>query len=200
MRESSGRLLPAFVTAQAASDPSVGTLELATQPDGSIRAALHRGVGTTLDEQSTLTATGEGVTPTQRRIAELAGNLAANSGYDVDTAMNELQIEFILLAPSADGAASSAAVRAADALDSSDRLIAIGETANGFLWRYPDIERDAATHPEIGVLRTVNVAALALVFGIALLLAIPTGTRRRPVAAPSADENPADTFEEDENA
>ena len=41
---------------------------------------------------------------------------------------------------------------------------------------------------------------LALVFGIAVVVAIPTGTRRRPVAASASDENPADTFEEDDNA
>lgn len=200
VRESSGRLLPAFVTAEAASAPEVGTLELLAQPDGSIRALLHRGTGTTLDEQSTLASTRAGLTPVQETIAELAGNVSAQSGFDIASAMNELQVGFIVLGAAPHGPAADAAVRAADALDSSDRLIAIGETANGYLWRFPDLEPDVATHSEIAPLRAVNLGALAVAFGIALLLAIPTGTRRRPVASSSADENPADTFEEDENA
>jgi len=200
VRESTGRLLPAFVTAEAASAPAVGTLELVAQPDGSIRAYLHRGVGTTLDEQSTLASTREGTTARQERIAELAGNVSAHSGYDVAEAMNDLQVGFIVLASVPDGPAAAAAVRAADALDSSDQLIAIGETANGYLWRFGGLEPDAETHPEVASLRTANLAALAVVFAIALLLAIPTGTRRRPVAPSTTDENPADTFEEDESA
>ncbi|MEP6477809.1 MAG: glycosyltransferase family 2 protein, partial [Rhodoglobus sp.] len=53
----SGRLLPAFVTAEAAQRPSIGTLELVAQDDGGVSATVHRGAGTTLDEQSTLSAT-----------------------------------------------------------------------------------------------------------------------------------------------
>ena len=201
VRESSGRVLPAFVTAAAATSPDVGTLELIGQPDGSMRAVLHRGAGTTLDEQSTIAATRERLTPTQERIAELAGNLSAHSGYDIATAMNELQVGYVVLAPVPDGPAATAAVRAADALDSSDRLIAIGETASGYLWRFAELEPDdAATTDDVATLRAAHVASLAVVFGIALLLAIPTGTRRRPVAAPASDEHPADTFEEDDNA
>lgn len=198
--ESSGRLLPAFVTAEAAGAPSVGTLELVAQPDGSMRAALHRGVGTTLDEQSTLAATSTTLTPTQERIAELAGNLSAPSGYDIGAALDELHIGFVVLATVPEGPAAATAVRAADALDSSDQLVAIGETANGYLWQFPELQQDSRDHPQVATLRALNIAALAVVFGIALLLAIPTGTRRRPVAASSNDENPADTFEEDENA
>lgn len=200
LRESSGRLLPAFVTAAASSSPDVGTLELIAQPDGSMRALLHRGTGTTLDEQSTIASTSVTITATQERIAELAGNVSAHSGYDIAGAMNELQIGFVVLANAPDGPAAAAAIRAADSLDSSDRLIAIGETANGFLWRFPELEQDGVTHPEVATLRAANLAALALVFAVALLLAIPTGTRRRPVAASTTLENPADTFEEDENA
>lgn len=200
--ESSGRLLPAFVTAQAASDPGVGTLKLTALPDGSIRAQVHRGIGTTLDEQSTIASTSTTVSVARQRTAELAANLSTPSGYDVAAAMTELDLRFIVLtAESPETTATTS--RVADALDSSDRLIGIGETANGYLWRFAEIDaapvdvEDART--DTSTLRTLNLAALALVFGIALIIAIPTGIRRRPVA-PSELENPADTFDEDDNA
>ena len=199
---SSGRLLPAFVSAEAATNPSVGTVELIAQSDGSFRAALHRGVGTTLDEQSTTVTTAESLSPAQEQLAELVGNLAAHSGFDDAAAMQELQVGFVVLADADPGQAADARTRAADALDSNPALIAIGETTSGYLWRFADLTVDASLtdHEDLGARRTVEIIALGIVFGIALLVAIPTGSRRRPVATRSGDENPADTFEEDENA
>ena len=197
-----GRLLPAFVTAEAQTNPDLGTIELVAQSDGSLRAALHRGSGTTLDEQSTTVSTSTTVTEEQQTVAALAGNLAAYSGYDVASAMQQQQVGFVVLADAEAGAATTVRTRAADALDSNPALIAIGETASGYLWRFDGLEVDESLISEAngGVVRTVDLAALALVFGIALLLAIPTGSRRRPVADRARDENPADTFEEDDNA
>ncbi|MFF3601974.1 hypothetical protein ACFYYK_41620, partial [Kitasatospora indigofera] len=51
------RMLPAFVTAEAQTDPRAGTLVLVPQSDGGVLAELQRGSGTTLDDQSTLFAT-----------------------------------------------------------------------------------------------------------------------------------------------
>ena len=187
-------MLPAFVTAQSVTRPDIGTLELTAQPDGSFAAAVHRGAGTALDESSTLAATS--VDEVDADVALLAGNLAARSGLDIDETLERAGISFVLIPEAAPGAAATARIRAADALDSNDQFTAIGETAFGSLWRYTGDSNDVDDQPA----PTWQLIAFGVVFGLAALLAIPTGTRRRPVAASSADENPADTFEEDENA
>ena len=192
--ESDGRMLPAFVTAQAVTRPDIGTLELTAQPDGSFGATVHRGAGTALDETSTLSATS--VDEVDADVALLAGNLASRSGLDAGEALERNGISFVLIPDAAPGAAATARLRAADALDSNDQFTAIGETAFGSLWRYTGDVSDVEDQPA----PTWQLIVLGVVFGIAALLAIPTGTRRRPVAASPGDENPADTFEEDENA
>jgi hypothetical protein len=192
--ETNGRMLPAFVTAQSATVPQVGTLELTPQPDGSLAATVHRGAGTALDEQSTLAATD--TAEIEGDLATLAGNLAARSGFDEADALQKAGISFVLIPEAEAGAAATARTRAADALDSNPLFVAIGETDFGYLWRYTGTaEGTPPPSASIG-----QLIVLGLVFGAAALLAIPTGTRRRPVAAVEGDENPADTFEEDENA
>ena len=192
--ETNGRMLPAFITAQSVTRPTIGTLELTAQSDGSLAAAVHRGAGTSLDETSTFAATS--VDEVDADIALLAGNLAARSGFDPTETLDSAGISFILIPEAAPGAAATARTRAADALDSNERFTAIGETAFGSLWRYTGDVTDVVEQPA----PAVQLIIMGVVFGAAALLAIPTATRRRPVAASSGDENPADTFEEDENA
>ena len=192
--ETNGRMLPAFITAQSVTRPTIGTLELTAQSDGSLAAAVHRGAGTPLDETSTFAATS--VDEVNADIALLAGNLAARSGFDPTETLDSAGISFILIPEAAPGAAATARTRAADALDSNERFTAIGETAFGSLWRYTGDVTDVVEQPA----PAVQLIIMGVVFGAAALLAIPTATRRRPVAASSGDENPADTFEEDENA
>jgi hypothetical protein len=91
-----GRLLPAFVTAEAANDPTLGTLEVTAQPDGGLGVLLHRGAGTTLDAQSTLAATAISSNEEQKRLATLAGNLASRSGFDSASELGALNIGFVL--------------------------------------------------------------------------------------------------------
>ncbi len=192
--ETNGRMLPAFVTAQATTEADVGTLELTAQPDGSLAAVVHRGAGTALDEQSTLAATD--ASEIEGDLATLAGNLAARSGFDAAAALEKAGISFVLVAEAQPGAAATARTRAADALDSNALFVAVGQTDFGYLWRYTGAADGIA--PETAP--AGQLIALGLVFGAAALLAIPTGTRRRPVAAADGDENPADTFEEDASA
>jgi hypothetical protein len=161
---------------------------------------LHRGAGTSLDELTTVTSTSTSVAAGSQELADLAGNLAAASGLDVAPSMQDLTIGFVLLTDTPKGGDVGATrTRAADALDSNGSLVAIGSTDQGYLWQYvgltsTDVERD-----DSGVIGTVISAGTGLIALIALLLAIPTEIRRRPVAA-SGLENPADTFEEDESA
>ncbi|MET1020169.1 MAG: glycosyltransferase, partial [Microterricola sp.] len=57
VQPSNGRMLPAYVTAEAQAAPDGGTLVLRSTPDGGFAAEIQRGAGTTLDEQWTIAAT-----------------------------------------------------------------------------------------------------------------------------------------------
>lgn len=183
VRESTGRLLPAFVTAEAASDPTLGTLELTAQPDGGLAADLHRGEGTTLDERSTIVATDTTLTEERERLAVLVGNLASRSGLDIAGELDELHIAFVVVTPST-GTPEAAATRqrALESLDGNRLLTPVGDTAQGLLWAYEGLGEGAAptgpgpagTPLGLGIL-----IAQGVIVGLAVLLAIPTSRRRR---------------------
>ncbi|PWC03825.1 glycosyltransferase [Agromyces badenianii] len=185
------RTLPAFVGAEADSDPRVTTLRIQPEDDGSIRATLERGAGATLDEQSTLEQTREGMSEAEEELAEIAGNLASRSGFDPDAAIREFGVSFVLLtAPTGDDReAEATAARARTALDGNAALVAVGETDFGTLWRFGAAEPDApaAQIPAGagGVLTGIITAVQIIVIGATLLLSIPTGAGReadrRPV-------------------
>lgn len=182
VRETNGRLLPAFVSAEAVANPSLGTLELAAQPDGGVAVTVHRGQGTTLDEQSTLNATDTGTSAADQRLATLAGNISSRSGFDVAGELDALQIAFVLVPHSADDAAAAGRQRITDALDGNRILSPVGDTVNGYLWHYEAL--GAGTAPSgPGPLGTETgvaiIVAQSIVFGLTLLLAVPTTRRRR---------------------
>ncbi|GAA2040637.1 hypothetical protein GCM10009819_27750 [Agromyces tropicus] len=181
------RTLPAFVEAEAATDPRVGTLRIEPTADGGLRATIERGSGATLDEQSTLASTRRELTPTTEEIATLAGNLVSRSGFDAAPAVDDLGLSFVLLGPgSEDGRAAAVEARARAALDGNPQVAAIGETDFGPLWRFTDAEADApgARLPEPGPIAGWIVAGQLLVVGAALLLSIPTGGGREPDRRP----------------
>jgi len=209
----SARLLPAFVTAEAANQADLGTLRLVAQPGGSLAATVQRGAGTTLDEQSTLQSTRTELSESERRIAVLAGNIASRSGFDVAAELDALQIGFVLLPPSAtsvagtlkntpgsaaenaaentvaDAAAEAVRQRTAEALDGYRILTPIGDTAFGFLWHYEGLADGTAPSGPGPLDTTLGVAILVgqgIVFGLTLLLAVPT-TRRRRVRSARVD-------------
>jgi GT2 family glycosyltransferase len=178
-----GRTMPAIVAAEAATDPGLGTLVLRPQADGSLAASIERGAGRMLDDTSTFAATQPAPTPAQRELADLAGNLASRGGYDPAAALDAAGIEFVVLTP-ADPGTGAAAVRerTAEALDAQPALVAVGDTDRGSLWRYPHhepVEVAGGTSP----LGTLTIAGQIAVFAFALLLALPTGRRRRRVNA-----------------
>lgn len=197
--KSDGRLLPALVTAEAAAHPGTGTLVLESQPDGSVAAIVDRGQGTTLDETSTLWSTRRSVNDTARGLAALAGNLSSRSGSDPVPGLASFRVEFVLL-PAGNGDATSVRQRVAEALDATPALTPVGDTPVGSLWRVPSY----AAAPASGLVLTKPAAGIlilqALVVALALVLAIPTGRRRRVVTETSLlGEDPADTFTEDDN-
>jgi len=203
VRASTGRTLPAFVSAEAVEDPELGTLLLDPQPSGALAAVLYRGVGTSLDSQSTLSATNTTVNDEQKRIAVLAGNLASKSGFDTASELQDLHIGFVLSPDATDQAAVDSRKRAGEALDGNPALVAIGETSTGFLWRFDDLadsEPQSGPGPLGSPLGVIVTLSQGIVLVITLLLAVPTGSRRRPRTVPSHPTEPASTFEEDDNA
>ena len=193
VRPADERTVPAFVAAEAETDPRVTTLRMQAVDDGGIRATLERGAGATLDAQSTLSQTSEQLTPPEEELAVLAGNLASRSGFDPDAAIEEFGVSFVLLAPPAaevadDREAIAAAARARIALDENAALIAVGETDFGTLWRFAAAEPEApaAQIPEgAGAPASVWITLGQLVvLGAALLLSIPTGAGREPDRRP----------------
>ena len=197
--ESNGRLLPAFAAAEAAADPSLGTLELTAQPDGGLAVTVHRGAGTTLDEQSTLDATDTTASDEDARLATLAGNLASRSGFDVAAELDALHVAFVLVPDAGDEALRQ---RVVEALDGNRILTPIGDTSSGALWHYAGLDGDGQAPTGPGPLGSSTgilvIVVQAVVFGLTLLLAIPTTRRRRVRSArvtgdePALGEEPAD--------
>lgn len=186
VRESPVRMLPAFVSAEAVTDPTLGTLELTAQADGGLAATLHRGTGTTLDEQSTAAATDAAIGEPQERLAVLAGNLASRSGFDVASELDSLHVAFILLPPPAVAEAEAVHQRAREALDGNRLLTSIGDTASGFLWYYEAISDGPAPSGPGNTETPMSLAVLiaqGVIVGLTVLLAIPTSRRRRVRAA-----------------
>ncbi|MFB2584750.1 glycosyltransferase [Herbiconiux liukaitaii] len=160
-----GRELPAYVTAESATNPRVGTLRLVPQADGALGATVVHGAGPTLSQQSTLASTadyaaeagggsagsraasGAGADELSNRaeIAEIVGNAASISGAEVSERLTALGIEFVLLEPAAEtdpsasdasSSASQAIVsRTTSALNSNAQLTFIGDTFAGALWQ-----------------------------------------------------------------
>jgi len=195
--EAGARILPAVVTAESEEHPRVGTLVLTPQPDGGLAATLQRGSGSTLDEQSTLAATSTASDATSRRVATVAGNLASRSGFDAGGELTKLSIGFVLLTPD-DTAVHK---RASEALDSNALFAPVGATDNGLLWRFGGLS-DEKTIATVGntdtALGSLILVGQGIVFGMTLLLGIPTARRRRRRAVSGSNPGePADTFDGD---
>ncbi|UFU12988.1 glycosyltransferase family 2 protein [Curtobacterium sp. C1] len=195
-----GRVLSAYVNAEAQANPDVGTLVVDPQPDGSLAVALERGQGSTLDDQSTLDATALRLSPAGTRLTTLAGNLASRSGYDPEPALRELGISFVLLqdAPS-DDAAQAVYGRAAGAIGQDARFTSIGETATGRLFHYDgQVDRVTGGSAATQATHVLYLVVLGIVFGAAALLAVPTAPRRRRATSNVIEaEEPATTFDEE---
>ncbi len=184
--------LPAYATAQAQTRPRIGTLQLVPQEDGSLAAQLVHGKGATLDDQSTLDATSRTLGADQRRLATLTGNLTSTSGLDASALLRRFGVSFVLLRTTAGESlspASATQLRAETALDGNPLLTQVASTDESVLWSVPKQKQSVPIPPDAGGwLRVVVLIVLGLVYGVTLLLALPTGrtergTLRRPSAA-----------------
>ena len=205
VEEGTDRTQPAFVAAEAQTDPRVGTLQLVPQPDGGLLATIVRGAGATLNDQSTLyNNTDQTLSAQEKELAVLAGNLASQSGLDASAGLAEFDIRFVLLRPTAVTASAAGTVapitqeaaettlRTTTALDGTAALMPVGDTAFGRLWRH-DAETDATEFGAIpansgGVFGLVALLVAAVVIGATVLLSIPTGAGREAVRQANRDE------------
>lgn len=176
---SNGRILPALVSAQAASSPSVGTLVVSSLGKAGVAVRLERGLGASLDDQSTLVSTKQAPDAEDERLAVLAGNLSTRSGFDYSGELASLGISFVLVSSASDEDQTHRAL--VDALDGNETLTPVGTTANGLLWRFEGTTTPPPVHPtNTGTsLGSWYLAILGIVFGITALLAVPIGGRPR---------------------
>ena len=194
--EAGARILPAVVTAEAEQHPRVGTLVLTPQPGGALSATVQRGSGSVLDDQSTLAATSASPDARSRRVATVAGNLASGSGFDAGAELTKLSIGFVLLTPDD----TVVHKRTSEALDSNALFAPVGATDNGLLWRFEGLATEKApatvgnTDTAVG---SLILLGQGIVFGMTLLLGIPTGRRRRLTVSGSNPGPPANTFDGD---
>ncbi|MDB6425774.1 glycosyltransferase family 2 protein [Curtobacterium sp. 20TX0008] len=200
LQPTTGRVLSAYVNAEAQANPDVGTLVVDPQTDGSLAVSLERGQGSTLDDQTTLDSTALRLSRSGAQLATLAGNLASRSGYDPEPALRELGISFVLLddAPDAD-AAQQVHDRAAGAIGQDARFTSIGETTSGRLFHYEgDVDRVSTGSAATQATHVLYLIVLGVVFGAAALLAVPTAPRRRRATSNVIEaEEPATTFDEE---
>ncbi|MEK6345057.1 MAG: glycosyltransferase family 2 protein, partial [Curtobacterium sp.] len=137
IQPTSGRVLSAYVNAEAQANPDVGTLVVDPQPDGSLAVSLERGQGSTLDDQSTLESTALTLDRAGRAVTTLAGNLASRSGYDPRPALRSLGISFVLLDDAGnDPRAQAIHDRTAGAIGQNALFTSIRETSRGQLFHY----------------------------------------------------------------
>ena len=183
---SNGRTLPAYVAAAASADPSLRTIILTPQPEGGVAARVVGGVGDTLDNQSTLITTNTGLTADDTKVATLAGNIVSQGGLDPSELLAEFGVQFVLLAPPAttigedvSSAAGKMADRAATSLDANAAFAHVGPTDRGTLWRFEGETTPPAVPADVSLASTLVLVGLVLVFGFALLLAVPTAASRR---------------------
>jgi GT2 family glycosyltransferase len=196
----SGTVLPAYVVAEGTSRPNLGTLVLTPQANGALAASIQRGVGNSLDDQSTFDATsslGSG----GKAVLILAGNLASRSGLNAAASLNSHHIGFVLLGKSQTSGSLAVGERAEDALNGNSLLTQVGVTPLGLLWRYGALPPAGLMdeHPDGGVTRTWILGGLGIVFVLTILLAIPIrGGRRRTSVATDPGERA--TLGEDDDA
>jgi hypothetical protein len=141
------------------------------------------GASETIGGQTTLLSTRTTATPQDDELAALAADLVTPSSEDVVAQLAARGIGFILLAPTTPpetDAARTMRLSAMTALGERDTLVVVGDTAKGELWRVVD---EIAARPEepasvVALGRWIAFGQLAI-FGIALLLAVPTASSVR---------------------
>jgi GT2 family glycosyltransferase len=183
--------LPAYVMAEAASQPRTGTLVVTPGTAGTITAGVVHGSGEYLDQQSTLASTDARLSADDAGLARLAVNLVSRSGYDASSDLKRYGIGFVFLDTGSSPGLSQQSFgdRASTALDGNPLLARVGATSTGTLWSTTKTIAPVALPGDPGGWRQpLIVLMLAVVFGVFALLAVPIGNTaapRRRVRRPS---------------
>lgn len=180
--------LPAFVAAEGAGRPGLGTIIL-TPTSGGVAVDVVWGGSATLGGQSTLVTARTRLTEGDEAAAQIAADLVTDTANDVVGELREHGVAFILVAPEVEGEAPEARttrLAAATALNSRDGLDAVGATDRGELWRLSgDVPPRSDAPASARAATNAAWTGIATVFAIALLLALPTrGSRSASRAVP----------------
>jgi len=178
---SAPRTLPAFVAAEAAQSPQVGTIVLTATEDAYL-VTLERGAGVTLMESSTLLR-GRDTTLLERDedLARLAAILVRPSAADPAPLFDKYGISFVLLRDSADG-------EAALSLAQRPELVSASSVDSGQLWQVKD-PGPAIVAPQAAEVGLAGQWFLGLLT-VATILAVPTERRSRGTSRPIDDAVP----------
>ncbi len=183
-----GRALPAFVAAEAATNPAIGTLVI-TEVDGSYQVAVERGSGSTLTSGSSLLrARGTELTPRDEDLARLVGALVRPSAADPAGLLQTYGIRFILLEAPGDS-------EAALTLAQRPELVGASSDDTRQLWQVPGV---SVASPPASAAGQGAPALLWLLIAIAGIFALPTerrakaSSRVRDDALPSLGEETSD--------
>ncbi len=186
-----GEQMPALVQAAGESDPGIRTLVVSAEGPQSVRARLVTGTGPRLDQIRTAANT-PAETPEDLRVAELVAGLASVGGEDVNEALHEESIAFVLLPVGGDDAERAELQRV---FDQHSSLASAGVTEQGLLWRV--VNPEAENGPQGDADRrlggtslsghTIWTIQLVVLLGM-LLLALPTG---EVVARPERRKRPS---------
>ncbi len=171
------REVPAYVAADADSQPRLTTMVLEPQQTGGLRVTVQHGIGQTMDDQSTLAQTDRAVSAEQKALAELAGNLASTGGAVSTEELAKQGVQYVLLTgvPS-DDAAGLMRERAAVAMNQKGVLRYIGVTDQGDLWRtVADVEPLPVPAGTVSTAGAWVIGVQLSVLLATLLLALPTG-------------------------
>jgi GT2 family glycosyltransferase len=175
------RTMPAFVAAEAAQSPHVGTLVIDATED-SYLVTLQRGSGHTLVESSTVVR-GRDTSLMERDedLARLAAMLVRPSAADPLPVFEEYGISFVLLQDSPDSVAALT-------LAQRPELVSASSAESGQLWQVdPPSSSPAPAKPAVpGLAGTWFLGLLAFV----TILAIPTEKRARGTTRPLDDAVP----------
>jgi hypothetical protein len=168
------RTLPAFVAAEAALNPAVGTLVI--EPGEDIyHVSLHRGSGETLSRTSTLVrGRASTTTGSDEDLARLAAMLIRPSSAEPLSTLQAYGIRFVLLRSDSDS-------EAALALSRQPGLLSASSLEAGQLWQAPEVtvDQSGGTVSAVGGWNQLFLVLL----GIVLVLAVPT--ERRAKASPN---------------
>lgn len=166
--------LPALVRATAQTMPSVGTMVLTAQEDGSVASQLERGTGATLDDQRTQRFAGP-LTAEETFVADMTGALVSPGQSGTARTLADAGIEFVVVTPAAN---SDARVALLGNLDANPELISVGITDAGDLWRVNTASGETIAtldvSPATNTLdQLVWLVQLLVVIGV-VLMALPT--------------------------